>query len=142
MGEHRSEQRPAHEVVDLSAHRQARPTRVRVRRYEFGSWTVIRIEGEMDVQVREPVDDLLDDHVSHLALELDGVTFVDAGGLGIVIDLERRAHRAGGSVQLVAPSVAVTRLLELAGLASQFPVIASMDEAVSTLMILDPGPDA
>jgi anti-anti-sigma factor len=109
-----------------------------VDRYWFCSWTIVRVEGEMDVEARPIIDELLGGEVSHLAFELGGVTFMDACGLSILLDRGRRAREAGGFVQLVAPSEPVRRLLTLTDSERHFPPIVTDEMAVAVLLATDP----
>jgi anti-anti-sigma factor len=110
---------------------------VSVHRFWFGSWAVLRVEGEMDVQAGPLVTELIGVEVSHVAIELDGVTFMDACGLGILLDLRRRVGDAG-LIQLVAPSEPVRRLLTLTDAERLFPEIVTADRAVAVLLATDP----
>lgn len=91
----------------------------------------------MDLQAGPLVHALIHDETSHVAFELDGVTFLDASGLGVLLDVRRRVGDAG-VVQLVAPSAPVRRLLELTGSEGLFAPIVSADAAVAALMSADP----
>jgi anti-anti-sigma factor len=118
----------------------AAPT-VHVCRYWFGSWTILQVEGEMDIQARPLVQGLIGDEVSHVAFELDGVTFMDACGLGILFGVRRRLGETG-VVQLIAPSPPVRRVMALTGSAGLFPTVVSADKAVAVLLAADPRPVA
>lgn len=144
MVTHRTYRRSSHTSLHTSVDPRrfraavAAPTVV-VRGYRFGSWTILRVEGEMDIQACPLVHALIDDDVRHVAFELDGVTFVDACGLGILFGVRRRVGEAG-VVQLVGPSAPVRRVLALTGSAGLFPTIVSADEAVAVLLATDPWP--
>ncbi|GAA4719769.1 STAS domain-containing protein [Nocardioides conyzicola] len=105
---------------------------VSVHRYWFGAWTVVRVEGEMDVQAQPLIEHLVGGD-RFIAFELDAVTFVDACGLGTLLSRQRRARAAGGLVQLIEPAAPVRRLLWLTGSAGHFPVVPA-DRAVAVLM--------
>ncbi|GAA4727475.1 hypothetical protein GCM10023350_08040 [Nocardioides endophyticus] len=120
-------------VVDLWARRasEAVPS-VAVRVHRSGSWTVVEVEGEMDVQVVALVADLVGVDTTRVVFDLQRVTFMDAAGLSAVGgSIRHRAMGAGGSVRLVAPSRSARRLLMLAGCARVFPAFDSLEEAMS-----------
>ena len=62
-----------------------------------------------------------------LLLDLSQVAFIDCSGLQVL----QTVHQAHRRFAVVAPSDAVTRLLELSG--ARLPVFASADEAVRQL---------
>lgn len=105
---------------------------VSVRVDRSGHWTVVEVEGEMDVQLPPLVADLVDSDASRVVFDLRGVTFMDAGGLGTLIATQRRALAVGGCVRLVAPSSSARRLLELTGCDRHFQTFDSLDQALST----------
>jgi anti-sigma B factor antagonist len=49
----------------------------------------------------------------HLAVDMSGVTFIDAAGIGVLVAAANRAREAGGGLSLVAPSRQVQRLLDV-----------------------------
>lgn len=81
----------------------------------------LRIVGELDLAGREDVVTaglaaLWPPHP--LKIDLSGVTFIDATGLGALLQLRREAAEAGCAVTVVRPSPVALRLLELTGTAS------------------------
>lgn len=103
---------------------------VRVRR--SGAWTILEVEGEMDIQALPLVADLSHGRVVGVVLELHGVTFMDASGLGMMVDVQRRTRDAGGCLRLAAPSSSVRRVLVLTGCDRAFRIFDSLLRAVST----------
>ena len=75
--------------------------------------------------------ELLGSNDAHVVFDLHGVTFMDACGLGVLVDTQRRAALGGGRVCLVAPSVPARKLLTLAGSDHVFPTFDSLEAAVS-----------
>ncbi|NUR61628.1 MAG: STAS domain-containing protein [Catenulispora sp.] len=59
---------------------------------------------------------------AEVAVDCADVRFLDSAGLRALLELNRKAQDAGGTLALVAPSEAVSRLLELAGVAGLFTV--------------------
>lgn len=104
---------------------------VRVRESRSGPWLVLRIEGEMDLQVDPLVARIGLRGCSFVVFELHGVTFIDGSGLRVLAETRRRAVASSGGVRLVAPSACVRRLLLLAGAAVKFPVFDTVHQALS-----------
>ena len=111
--------------------RGARPA-VSVRRHRFGSWLVLEVEGEMDMQAAALVADVDGRESAFVVFDLHGVTFMDATGLRVMATMRRRAVAAGGCVRVVAPSGQARRLLMLSRSDRLFRVFGSVLEAVST----------
>jgi anti-anti-sigma factor len=49
----------------------------------------------------------------HLTVDVSGVAFIDAAGIGVLVDAANWARKAGGGLSLLAPSWPVRRLLDL-----------------------------
>jgi anti-sigma B factor antagonist len=58
-----------------------------------------------------------------IVIDLNGVDFVDTAGLVALIDLQREARRAGGSLRLTKPPRPLRRLLQLAGIKNVFTIV-------------------
>ena len=67
-----------------------------------------------------------------LVLDLCEIDQVDAGGIGILLELRRWARQHSAQVKLVNPSPFVRRVLEATHLASIFE-ISSLEQALSIL---------
>ncbi len=103
-----------------------------MRLYRSGRWVVVEVEGEMDIQVIPLVPLTFGDVESFVVFELGGVTFMDAGGLGVIAATCRQANEDGGCVRLAAPSRQALRLLELTGTDGAFVTFDALADAVST----------
>lgn len=82
------------------------------------------VEGELDVssvgRVRETLHDALSVRPARLVVDLTACPFVDASALTMLLDVHRRAWRAGGLLTLRGCSPRVLRLLSLTGLRRVF----------------------
>lgn len=58
-----------------------------------------------------------------IIINLARLDFVDTAGLVALIDLQREAHRAGGSLRLTKPPRPLRRLLALAGINELFTIV-------------------
>jgi anti-anti-sigma factor len=139
MGTHRADDSRTR-VVDLQGRRcseQPAPTvTVDVRR--FGGWTVVDVAGEMDLQAVAIFADLSKGNSVNLVFQLQAVTFIDACGLGLLLESRRRALAAGGCVRLVSPSRYAYRLLVLTGSYRMFATFDSLLEAVTAPVVAVP----
>ena len=79
------------------------------------SATVV-LDGEIDIATAPAIRRLLMAAISggnaHLAVDMSGVTFIGAAGIGVLVAAANRAREAGGGLSLLAPSRQVRRLLD------------------------------
>lgn len=92
----------------------------------YAEWTICRIRGEIDIftapALREHLLAALDRPRPRVLVDLAGVTFMDASGLGILVLIQRRAAHRDGTLRLLAPTPAIRRLLKISGLSARFAV--------------------
>ena len=69
-----------------------------------------------------------------------GLSFVDTAGLIALIDLQREATTAGGSLRLTKPLGLLRRLLELAGIKDVFTFVDRVPNAKSRLDLVGRAP--
>jgi anti-sigma B factor antagonist len=130
-------------VSDLQARRAGRPGRsvsVSVRSHPGGCWTVVVVVGEVDVRALPLLANLVGRDASRVVFDLREVSFMDARGLGTMVEAQRRARAAGGCVRLVAPSRSVRRVMALTGCDRIFQTFGSLPEAMSAPLDTDPKP--
>ncbi len=65
----------------------------------------------------------------HIQIDLSAVKTIDAGGLGVLVTLERRARETNRKIQLINPSKRVREALETTGLTSVLQVCRTRGEA-------------
>ena len=89
--------------------------------------TVVTVSGDVDCASAPHLQDVLDAlviaGVKTIVVDVAGVGFMDSTALGVLVTTQRhlkREHRGGLTVR--APSRAVYRVLELAGLTESFGV--------------------
>jgi anti-sigma B factor antagonist len=88
------------------------------------SATVV-LGGEIDIATAPAIRRLLMAAISggnaHLAVDMCGVTFLGAAGIGVLVAAANRARETGGSLSLLAPSRQVQRLLDILPLEEILP---------------------
>jgi len=86
---------------------------------------VIAVEGELDAytshQLRACLAELDGEGVTHIAVDLSGLTFVDSSGLGVLMSAGRRARDQGGELVLREVSPQIRRVLDVTGLSDLLP---------------------
>ncbi|HEY3034183.1 MAG TPA: STAS domain-containing protein [Streptosporangiaceae bacterium] len=75
------------------------------------------LDGEIDISTCPAIRRFLMAAISggdvHLAVDMSGVTFIDAAGIGVLVAAASRAREAGGGLSLLAPSPQVRWLLDV-----------------------------
>src|SRR5437016_9880041 len=89
------------------------------------SATVV-LDGEIDIATAPAIRCFLMAAISggnvHLAVDMSGVTFIGAAGIGVLVAAANRARQAGGGLTLLAPSPQVRRLLDVLHLDAVLPI--------------------
>ena len=81
----------------------------------------VRLSGELDhsaaARLRAELDALIaETGARRLVLDLNGLTFMDSSGIGLIIGRYKRMAQRGGSVAVVAANRRIDRIFEMAGL--------------------------
>ncbi|MFB4268831.1 STAS domain-containing protein [Nonomuraea sp. GTA35] len=89
--------------------------------------TIVHLSGEIDLftsaALRRQLMSTLHYSTSVLILDLSQVSFCDAGGLAVVVGIQRRARSMGITVVLRAPRPFMSRLLHITGLDRGLPMV-------------------
>jgi len=70
-----------------------------------------------------------------LLLDLSGLSFCDARGLGALVKIANHAEAAGCRYGLIAPQSQVAKLLRITGLDQRMPVFSTLNEALTRLTV-------
>ena len=88
--------------------------------------TTVTFAGELDTasadQACEYVRDAIDAGGGQVLLDMAGLSFCDARGLGALVRMSRHAGQAGSSLHLVAPPPQVMKIIRITGLEDKLPV--------------------
>ncbi|GGZ14303.1 STAS domain-containing protein [Streptomyces nitrosporeus] len=81
---------------------------LKVDETEQGTWTVLRVRGELDLVsspvVRQHVHGAVAEGRHDVVLDLEGVRFCDSSGVNILIASRRLMKSCGGRLRLVLPA--------------------------------------
>jgi anti-anti-sigma factor len=81
---------------------------LKVDEAEQGSWTVVRISGELDLVtspvVRQSVHEAVAEGRHDVVLDLSEVFFCDSSGVGVLIASRRLMKSCGGRLRLILPA--------------------------------------
>ena len=95
----------------------------------------VKLMGEIDhhsaVSVRSDIDGLIFDlRPQKVVLDLSEISFMDSSGLGLIMGRYALIKDFGGTLSLRAPTVAVMKILTLAGMERMIKIEKSIKEEV------------
>jgi len=97
-----------------------------IEQSQSSNGSLIRVVGEVDLYsspvLRKAILKAVPSAQGGLAIDLEGVTYIDSSGVATLVEGLRSAREHGIGFSLVAPSPAVMQVLELARLDSVFEV--------------------
>lgn len=88
-------------------------------------YQVIRVAGELDIATAEKaysyISKVIDSGHAPVTVDLSGLTFCDASGLGVLARISRHARQAGRQLELASARPSLLKLMRLTGLDVTFP---------------------
>jgi anti-anti-sigma factor len=86
----------------------------------------VRLKGELDVETvaraRQSINDAIDARPGgRVVVSLEGLTFIDSSGLGLLVGAAKRAHGAGVDLVLLPPPERLWRAFTVTGLDRALP---------------------
>ncbi|HUJ94265.1 MAG TPA: STAS domain-containing protein [Terriglobales bacterium] len=87
--------------------------------------------GDESALLRDTVKGLIGNN-TRILLNLEGINYIDSGGLGTLVALYTTAHNAGGAVKLVNLTQRVGDLLQVTKLVTVFEVFDSEQKALDS----------
>jgi anti-sigma B factor antagonist len=104
---------------------------------EVGDVTVLNLKGRLvfeegDTPLRVTIDDLVAHGRTKLVIDLQGVTYMDSAGLGMLVAKYVSVHKRGGDVKLLHPTSRCMELLRITHLREVFELYDSENDAVKS----------
>ena len=94
---------------------------------------VVTVGGEVDVYTSPALKtrllDAIEGECPLLIVVLDGVSFIDSSGLGVLVGALRRLKERGDEMRIVCSREQVLKIFRITGLDKVFPILATLDEA-------------
>ena len=98
-------------------------------------YQVVSVTGELDIatadQAYSYITEILDGRPAPVTVDLSGVTFCDASGLGALARLARHARAAGRQLKLTSVRPSVMKIMRITGLDRVFPELSPAVHAYS-----------
>ena len=96
---------------------------------ELDGWALARVDGDIDVatapRLREHLIGVITGGQPRIVLDLDGVTFLDSTGLGVIVGVLKRARTLGGDLRLCCTQPGVRKVFEITALDRTMPLADS-----------------
>lgn len=93
----------------------------------------ITLRGEVDVytapRLKEQLVELIEGGCANIVVDLEGVSFIDSSGLGVLVSALRRTRERDGAVRIVCTRENILKILRITGLDKVFPVFTDIAEA-------------
>ena len=97
-----------------------------IEKSQSSDGSLIRVVGEVDLysspELRKAILKAVKEAKGDVAIDLEGVTYIDSSGVATLVEGLRSAREHGTAFALFAPSQSVMQVLELARLDSIFEV--------------------
>jgi anti-sigma B factor antagonist len=91
------------------------------------------LRGEIDVytapKLKEELVAVIESGCANVVIDLEGVTFIDSSGLGVLVSALRRARERDGAVRVVCTRENILKIFRITGLDKVFPVFSDITEA-------------
>ena len=101
--------------------------------YRTADWTVVNIEGEIDVytapRLRELLIELVNRNHYHIILNFEKVEFLDSTGLGVLVGGLKRVRAHDGAMSIVCTQERILKIFRITGHTKTFGIFDTVDEA-------------
>jgi len=98
-------------------------------------YQIVSVTGELDIATAEQaysyISEVIDGRPAPVTLDLSGVTFCDASGLGVLARISRHARQAGRQLKLTAARPSLLKIMRITGLDRVFPELDPSAHAYS-----------
>jgi anti-sigma B factor antagonist len=98
---------------------------------------VVSVTGELDIATADQayayISEVIDSWPTAVSVDLSGLTFCDASGLGVLAKIARHARQAGRQLKLTSARPPLLKIMRLTGLDGVFPELWSPAPAYSAL---------
>jgi len=98
---------------------------------------VVSVTGELDIATADQayayISEVIDSGPAAVSVDLSGLTFCDASGLGVLAKIARHARQAGRQLKLTSARPSLLKIMRLTGLDGVFPELRPSVPAYSAL---------
>ena len=98
-------------------------------------YQVVSVTGELDIATAEQayfyISEVIDARPAPVTVDLSGLTFCDASGLGALARIARHARQAGRQLMLASARPSLVKIMRITGLDRAFPELHPSARAYS-----------
>ena len=122
------------DVTVITANRMLEPAQLELSVHAGANgYQVVTVTGELDIATAEQaysyISDVIDGLPAPVTVDLSGLTFCDASGIGALIRIARHARQAGRQVMLTSVRPSVLKIMRITGLDRAFPELSPVPHA-------------
>ena len=117
---------------------RAMPSDLRIATRQAGKVTVFHLSGPLvwddaTRELREAISRAVSEGALAILLDMEQMTRLDSGGVGLLVAMFRHVTRRGGQLKLLRPSATVRRVLGIAHMTMVFDIFDDEAEALLNL---------
>lgn len=102
-------------------------------------YQIVSMTGELDIATAEQaysyISEIIDGRPAPVTVDLSGLTFCDASGLGVLARIARRARQKGRQLMLTSARPSMLKIMRITGLDRAFPELHPSAHAYSALSL-------
>ena len=102
-------------------------------RTDEDGFQIVSMTGELDIATAEQaysyISDVIDGLPAPVTVDLSGLTFCDASGIGALVRIARHARQTGRQVMLTSVRPSVLKIMRITGLDRAFPELSPVPHA-------------
>ena len=102
-------------------------------------YQIVSVTGELDIATAEQaysyISEIIDGRLAPVTVDLSGLTFCDASGLGVLARTARYARQKGRQLMLASARPSLVKIMRITGLDRAFPELHPSAHAYSALPI-------
>ena len=104
-------------------------------RTDANGYQIVSVTGELDIATAEKaysyISEVIDGRPAPVTVDLSGLTFCDASGLGALARIARHAREAGRQLMLTSARPSLLKIMRITGLDRAFPELHPSAHAYS-----------
>jgi anti-anti-sigma factor len=122
------------DVTVITTNRILEPAQLELSvRAGANGYQIVTVTGELDIATAEQaysyISDVIDGLPAPVTVDLSGLTFCDASGIGALVRIARHARQAGRQVMLTSVRPSVLKIMRITGLDRAFPELSPVPHA-------------